>query len=125
MHRIRLAVLLIAAVGCGYDDGYMAPGSTGTGDVTVGAASFTPTTVYPDNAGLVTWTWNPGGVTHNIIFETDTIPGAADQSAGTFSHTFLTPGTYRFRCTIHSTAFGSGMSGQVVVLAPGDPGYEP
>jgi len=116
--RITKVALILALTGCSsYGNGYTSPGTSGTGAVTVGAASFAPSTVAPDAGGLVTWTWNTS-VTHNITFE-DAITGSGDKSSGTFSHTFSTPGTYRFRCTIHSTAFGSGMSGSVVVPASG------
>ena len=121
MQRSIKIALILALGGCSsYGDGYMGPGSSGTGAVTIGAASFSPSTVYPDAAGLVTWTWNTG-VTHNVTFE-NAITGSGDRNSGTFAHTFSTPGTYRYRCTIHSTAFGSGMSGRVVLPDPGTGG---
>ena len=113
-----LIVLLAGLGGCSnYGDGYTGP-TPSAGKVAVVAASFTPSTVRPAVGGGVTWTWNSGGVTHNIVFE-DQNPGASDRATGSFSRTFYVPGTYRYRCTIHSTDFGNGMSGQVIVPDPG------
>jgi plastocyanin len=121
MHKLSKVALILALTACSnYGNGYTSPGTSGTGAVTLGAASFAPSTVYPDAGGLVTWTWNTS-VTHNITFET-AITGSGDKNTGTFAHTFTTPGTYRFRCTIHSTAFGNGMSGSVIVPDPGTGG---
>lgn len=120
MTRIGIAVIVTAAViGCGYDStGYSSGGTTGNDSVTVVNNAFTPRTVNANDTGLVVWTWNSGGTTHNVTFEA-AIAGSGDKSSGTFSHVFTAPGTYRYRCTIHSSAFGSGMSGQVVVADPG------
>ena len=113
------SVVAAALMGCGsaYSTGPSGGGTLGHDSVTVGGASFSPRNVAPDDTGLVVWTWNSGGITHNITFE-DAITGSGNKSAGTFSHVFTAPGTYRYRCTIHSSGFGSGMSGSVVVPAP-------
>ena len=118
---LKVALVLVLTACSSYDSSaYMGPGTTGTGSVTIGAASFSPSTVYPDGAGQVTWTWNTG-VTHNITFES-AITGSGDKNSGTFSHTFANPGTYRYRCTIHSTDFTHGMVGKVILPAPGTGG---
>jgi plastocyanin len=120
MKRTFHLVLMIAVGACsGYGDAYMGPSSTGTGAVTVGSASFVPGTVYPGADSLVTWTWNSGGVTHNLVFEDTTIVGPGDRNSGSFSHKFTVDGTYRYRCTIHSTSFTSGMVGKVIFPDPG------
>lgn len=111
-----LIVLLAGLGGCSSADGYTGP-TPSTGAVTVTADAFTPSTIRPGVGGVVTWTWNSAGVTHNIVFE-DPTGGASDRATGTFSRTFYVPGTYRYRCTIHSTEFGKGMSGQVIVPDP-------
>lgn len=116
MFRTTLCILALALGACSYDNGGYGggpSGSTGNDSVTVGSASFSPITVHADSTGTVVWTWATG-VTHNITFE-DAIAGSGDKNSGTFSHTFANPGTYRYRCTIHSSAFGSGMHGSVVV----------
>lgn len=118
MTRYSLLALLALAA-CGYsNDGYgggpSMGGGNGTDSVVVSNNAFTPATVHPDIAGNVKWVWKSGGVTHNVTFE-NAINGSGDKSSGTFTVPFTTPGTYRFRCTIHSTAFGNGMHGTVVV----------
>lgn len=123
MNKMITVALFLALTGCSsYDSSaYMGPGTTGTGAVTIGAASFTPSTVYPDGTGQVTWTWNTG-VTHNIVFEAAGITGSGDKNSGAFSRNFADPGTYRFRCTIHSTDFTHGMVGKVILPDPGTGG---
>ena len=111
------AAALLSACGSSYSTGPSGGGTVGHDSVTVGNASFSPKNVAPDDTGLVVWTWNSGGVQHNITFE-DAIAGSGNKTSGTFSHVFTTPGTYRYRCTIHSAAFGTGMSGSVVVSPP-------
>ena len=110
--RFRLLVLaaVLTLVGCGTDSG------TGVnGDVTVGPGnSFSPQTLNLTTGRNVTWAWVGG--THNVTFE-DAAPGSGNLSSGTFSRNFtgVNAGTYRYRCTIHSTDFATGMVGSVVV----------
>ena len=123
MNKMIKVALFLALTGCSsYDSSaYMGPGTSGTGTVNVNASSFSPTTVYPDGTGGVTWTFK-SAVTHNIVFEAAGITGSGDQNSGSFSRNFSTPGTYRFRCTIHSTDFTHGMTGRVILPDPGSGG---
>lgn len=113
-----LAFALLLAAGCSgaydYGTGPSMGGTPGTDSVNVTNNAFGPVTVHPDSNGNVVWTWKSAGVTHNITFE-DASAGSGDKSSGTFTKNFAAPGTYRYRCTIHSTAFGNGMHGSVVV----------
>ena len=81
--------------------------------VTVGNNFFNPTDTVVQAAGTVTWTWNPGGVTHTITFTSGPAPLPAEtvQSTGTKDITFNAVGTYSYHCTIHA-----GMSGTVTVV---------
>lgn len=85
-----------------------------TTSVMVGASgnAFTPAQDTVTVGSTVTFTWNSGP--HTVTFETLN-DSSASQSAGTFQVMFATAGSYRYRCLIHSTAFGSGMSGTIVV----------
>ena len=107
--------VLLAACDSGYSTGEGGGGgTTGNDSVSVSNNKFTPTSVTADSTGTVVWSWNGGGVTHNVTFE-DAITGSGEKTSGTFSHTCAAPGTYRYRCTHHSSNFTSGMHGEVVV----------
>ncbi len=80
-------------------------------DVTVGNNVFTPGAVTIAATGTVTWTWNPGGVVHNVTFSTAGSPAnIANRNSGSEARTFPTPGTFNYECTIHA-----GMTGSVEV----------
>lgn len=114
------AAVLVACNSAGYGTGPSNP-TIGTRDVSVGAESFDPANVRPDGSGNVVWTWNTG-VTHNIVFEDTTIAGSGNKSSGTFTRSFgSATGTFRFRCTIHSTNFTNGMHGAVLAGAAAPP----
>lgn len=95
------------------------PGGGGGGGhsltVQVRNNSFSPTPDTVNSAQTVTFTWVTGAVTHNVTFE-DNAGNSGGQSSGTHTRNFTTANTYRYRCTIHSTSFTSGMVGQIVVL---------
>lgn len=70
--------------------------------------------------GTVTWEWEGSG--HNVTpYQNSAFTASPTQNAGsTFGPvTFTTPGTYRYRCTIHSTVVDFlglvGMQGRIVV----------
>jgi len=116
---VLAGVVLVAACGDQYGGGGGGGHTTGSDSVRVNNNNFAPVEVSADSNGTVVWTWNSGGTTHNITFE-DAITGSGDKSSGTFSHTFASTGSYRYRCTHHSSSFTSGMAGVVVVGAPAD-----
>jgi plastocyanin len=85
-----------------------------SGAVTVGNDVFSPRDVAVKVNGTVTWTWNPGGRAHNVIYVTGPIPRPADsptQDNGTHSQTFTALAVYRYICNIHA-----GMEGTVSVV---------
>ena len=88
--------------------------------VTVGPGqAFAPSAGSVTSGGTVTWTWANGSPDHNVTFE-DGVGSSGNQMGGTtHARTFptVTSATiFRYRCTLHSSAFGSGMSGQVTVV---------
>ena len=107
------AALLGLVVACGGDNG-----TNVTADVTVGSGgnTFNPQTLTLSTKRAVTWTW--AGPNHNVTWE-DGATASATQSSGSFRRDFTsaTAGTYRYRCTVHSSPgnFTSGMVGSVVV----------
>ncbi|HXE84262.1 MAG TPA: plastocyanin/azurin family copper-binding protein [Gemmatimonadales bacterium] len=85
--------------------------------VSVNDNSFSPSNGSLASGGKVTWTWN-GGSTHNVTFEDGQHNSGNQTSGATHERTFptvTTSTTFRYRCTLHSTSFTSGMTGQVVV----------
>ena len=88
--------------------------------VTVGPGqAFEPSAGSVTSGGVVTWTWANGSPDHNVTFE-DGQGNSGNQTGGaTHSRTFPTvtsSTTFRYHCTLHSAAFGSGMSGQITVV---------
>jgi plastocyanin len=75
---------------------------------------FNPNLVGIQVDGTVTWTWNSGGIEHNVTWTGGPAPlptGSTTKSSGTYPWTFNTLGTYTYVCNIHDN-----MSGRVVVV---------
>jgi plastocyanin len=87
------------------------PGTTNAVDVTDDA--FSPSTTTVNSGTTVTWTWR-GYNTHSVTFQ-DGQSSSAGQTSGNHTRNFAATGTFRYRCTYHSTDFNSGMVGSVVV----------
>ncbi len=78
----------------------------GVDQVTVEDDKFSPRVIQVSQGATVTWTWDAGR-DHNVVgegFQSEL------QREGTFAHTFDTPGSYRYLCTLHG-----GMTGAVIV----------
>lgn len=79
---------------------------------------FSPSEVVVPAGRTVAWVWPPAGVSEcNVVFEDNpTEPTSSPtQKTGMHFRTFSTPGTYRYRCTQHSTSFTEGAVGKVTV----------
>jgi plastocyanin len=80
--------------------------------------NFTPANVTVAPGDTVTWTF------FAMHTSTSDNPGGAEPwnsgplSSGSFSHTFNTPGTYPYYCSIHSFPGGTFMNGVVNVEVP-------
>ena len=83
------------------------PPVVGATQVTLRDNRFHPPVIQITKGQTVTWSFNDGGATHNVK---GTGWGSGDQASGTFQHTFTTPGSYRYSCTLHL-----GMNGRVDV----------
>lgn len=118
---LRLRVLAAAVAACGISLGACSSsspsasgGSSGGSHPTPSAVvqlkyvSFAPARVTIHAGQTVEWKWNDAPVNHNVTFGSF---GSSTKDNGTWFHTFDTPGTYAYRCTIHQT-----MTGVVVVL---------
>jgi plastocyanin len=85
------------------------------GRAVVGATSvalrdsrFHPPVIEIKQGQTVTWSFDDR-TTHNVKGKGW---GSGNQASGTFRHTFTTPGSYRYSCTLHV-----GMNGRVDVVA--------
>ena len=99
----------ITLVACS-DDDETPSGPNGANTVSMGAASFSPTSITIDQNEAVAWS-NPSGAVHNVTFVDEDAPAdIPDHSSGSNSRTFATTGTFSYQCTNHV-----GMTGTVVV----------
>ena len=94
------------------------PSSAGAAPQTVVAtpfSQFTPPNITVDVGDTVTWN-NTGGF-HNVAFDDGSFiqPNPPSFDTWSVSHTFSSPGTYRYYCQIHGGPNGIGMSGSVTV----------
>lgn len=134
MNRTTLSAgiaLMAALAGCGGASGGTSPKTNNNptggnpGPVASGNTvslldnnSFSPSTLTVTAGATVTWNWpqctGDGYSTcasHNVTFDDGSNVASSTQSQGDFTHTFASPGTYKYHCTIH----GTSMSGQIVV----------
>lgn len=114
-------MVLVAALALACSGDSAGPGG-GTGACGSGASAtsvsvcdrfFAPASSPITAGAAVTWTWR-GAEGHNVTFE-DGQGSSVTQISGTHSRTFAGAGTFRYRCTIHSTDFNTGMIGSVAV----------
>lgn len=115
---------LVLTMGSG--DGHCEEGSFVPSQMAVSAGRWVGWSIcwnYSTDDGWVMvngeWHWT---YEHDVTFEDGTVtwPSTAGPAANWSAHfrVFPTPGTYRFRCTLHSTGFGDGdgEAGSVIVF---------
>jgi plastocyanin len=73
--------------------------------------AFSPQAITVKAGTQVTWT-NDDADAHTVTFDADKTGSQAFQNGESYRHTFSTPGTYRYHCSIHPY-----MVGEVVVNA--------
>jgi plastocyanin len=123
-----LAVLIAFAVPMG------ASAATVQVHLAAGTFAFSPANTNISAGDTVEFV-NDDTMAHDVTFEAGFNSGAAGAFApgAHYNHTFATNGTFKFRCTIHSTDFASGMVGVVQVgpvatappaQTPKSPGFE-
>jgi len=105
-----LALILTA---CSSSD---STGPTATNAVDVRDNLFSPSAVTVTREATVTWTWR-GSDIHNVVFE-DGQGSSTQKASGTHVRVFTGVGVFRYRCTLHSTSFTSGMVGYVQAQLP-------
>jgi len=84
-------------------------------DIVAEGTAFSPATVTTTATHKII-IWGFAGGPHAIAFE-DGATGSGTRSSGVFQrdYTAVAAGTHRFRCTVHSTDFATGMVGSVIV----------
>lgn len=114
---IALGALILAMLVFGRGAGLLfggqadpGPPVSGVTTVTVDDNFFAPAAIQIPAETTVTWIWE-GNNDHNIVGDGFESPV---QTQGQFAHTFTTPGTYAYRCTLHGS-----MRGEVIVAEGG------
>ena len=79
--------------------------------VVISNFSFSPQVISVKPGVEVTWT-NRDADAHTVTFDADRTGSQAFQNGESYRHTFSTPGTYRYHCSIHPY-----MVGEVIVSA--------
>jgi plastocyanin len=84
--------------------------------ITVIDNSFSPKETRIAAGGTVSW-MNTGSMVHTVTFEDGNFDSGNLNPGLSTSHTFTTPGTYRYYCRYHGAPGGSGMSGTIIVTS--------
>lgn len=110
-HAIITAIVVAGLAACSDAYGPSGPGGGGgtTPNVQVLNNRFNPGATTVAAGTTVTWSWNSGGVNHNVTFD-DGVTSSPTQGSGSHSRTFGTAGSFGYRCTLHA-----GMNGAVTV----------
>jgi Tol biopolymer transport system component/plastocyanin len=99
----------------------------GTHDLSWCQTGFEPSELTVPAGSTVAWGWiycineDENGMwsplPHDLTFEDDPTEPVSSRvkNGGYHLRTFAAPGTYRFRCTLHSTSYGEGEVGTVTV----------
>lgn len=80
---------------------------------------FEPAEITVAVGDTVNWYWPPGSAGHNIVADDGDLPphsGAPDEYPRSHTFRFTAQGVYRYHCSVHGAAGGSGMSGIVTVV---------
>ena len=81
--------------------------------VTISNFQFSPRSVRVKAGSDVTWEVKEG--THTVNADNGSFGSAALSAGQKFSHTFATPGTYRYYCSFHGSKGGHDMAGVITV----------
>ena len=80
-----------------------------TSDVAIDNFKFAAPTITVPVGAAVTWT-NRDDVPHNVVSTDGAFKSPVLDTGQKFSHTFETPGTFKYYCSLHPR-----MTGQIVV----------
>lgn len=115
-HGVLKFGLILVLAACGGGSSYTGvtnpppPGPVLTTSVSLKSIAFAPAAIQVSPGATVTFT-NMDGFNHNVTFSDATITSVPNFASGSRQVVMpTTPGTYSYRCTIHS-----GMTGTVKV----------
>lgn len=106
-----MLALLLGTAACG-SPAHFSSGTTARAadEVLIRGFVFVPRTITVRAGTTVTWL-NQDTAVHNIVADHGAFPSSPNLNQGAkYSHTFNTPGTYRYICGVHTF-----MTGTVVV----------
>lgn len=114
---MRIGLLALAsflALGCGGDDSNGPPEaappdvSIRAGADTLGTDAYLPNSLTISLAAQQSVKWrNADNIDHTATQDGGGFDSGALGAAGTFTHTFDTPGIYAYHCTIHPSMVGT------------------
>jgi amicyanin len=104
-----MAGMAMAAQAAGNTTGAATPVATDA--VHIKNFAFSPATITVKAGSTVVWT-NDDAIQHDVTFDGGGIASSVLNHNDTFSHTFVTAGTYHYICSIHPF-----MHGTVIVTA--------
>ena len=105
---LPLAVGAVLLAGCASGEPPKGAAAKGVTEVAAKDVKFSPPIIEVPAGTTVTWSFQDGGVPHDV--KADGWNSGKPQKSGTFAHTFTTPGTVDYVCSVHPN-----MTGRVVV----------
>jgi plastocyanin len=105
---VLIAVVMIPTMLRLIDDPAGSDPVVGVDAVSIEGNAFQPPVIQVPSGTAVTWTFDDGGVEHNVVgdgWQSDV------QASGTYRHTFPETGSYPYTCSLHI-----GMNGRVEVV---------
>jgi plastocyanin len=108
LHHL-LAVLFIGAIFFACSKSTPAMNSSNPNAVSIKNMAFSPSTLSVASGTTVTWT-NNDGIAHTVTADDGSFNSGNVAPGNSFTHTFSSPGTVSYHCSIHPM-----MTGAVVV----------
>jgi plastocyanin len=106
---VALAVGAVVGVRIVHDRGAIGSVHVGETHVGVDLNGFSPNAIQIPAGTTVTWTFDDG-IEHNVVGDDGL--ASPELRHGTYAHTFTTPGTYDYHCSLHPI-----MQGRVIVTS--------
>lgn len=102
---VALAVVAVVVSGCGDDSDSATSADAGAAPekntVVLRDIAFKPDKIQVEAGDTVTWKFEDKGIPHDVTAEDKSFKSETMDS-GTFKHTFDTPGTYEYLCSLHA-----------------------